>query len=85
MQFKAADANAVPLAVILGDDELAAGQVRVKQLGLPDGHPDKDGVLVPLVSVAEEVKAALGRLHGGKQGVDVDEAVAESVQKLGVE
>jgi hypothetical protein len=38
-QFKAA--SDIPLAVILGQDELAAGKVRVKQLGLPHDHPER--------------------------------------------
>lgn len=45
--------------MILGDDELAAGQVRVKQLGLEEGHPEKDGVLVSISSLIPEVKKRL--------------------------
>ena len=59
-QFKAA--TDVPLAVILGQDELAAGQVRVKLLGLPDGHPNKEGVLVPKTDVVAEVQKRLQEL-----------------------
>jgi histidyl-tRNA synthetase len=49
----------VPLAVILGQDELAAGKVRVKALGLPDGHPEKEGVLVEKEVLVTEVRKRL--------------------------
>ncbi|KAI1499176.1 histidyl-tRNA synthetase, class IIa [Biscogniauxia marginata] len=59
-QFNAAEDNGVPFAVVLGEDELAQGKVRIKEMGLRD-HPDKDGVLVNLSEVAEEVKQRLQR------------------------
>jgi histidyl-tRNA synthetase len=61
-QFKAAEAGNIPLAVILGEDELAAGKVRLKILGLPDGHPDKEGQLVEKDKLVEEVRKALSTL-----------------------
>ncbi|KAK5141062.1 hypothetical protein BJ546DRAFT_1062319 [Cryomyces antarcticus] len=74
-QFKSAEAGGVPLAVILGDDELAAGKVRVKELGLPEGHAEKDGVLVAKARLVEEVRARLGRGQG--RSGDVVEKVAQ--------
>jgi histidyl-tRNA synthetase len=59
-QFKAA--TGVPLAVILGQDELAAGQVRVKALGLSDNHPEKEGVLVSKEDLVDEVRKRLADL-----------------------
>ncbi|KND92408.1 Histidine--tRNA ligase, mitochondrial [Tolypocladium ophioglossoides CBS 100239] len=58
-QFKAAED--VPLGVILGQDELAAGQVRLKALGQGDDKSDeKDrGKLVSLDDLADEVKKML--------------------------
>lgn len=56
-QFKAA--ADVPVAVILGEDELAAGKVRVKVLGLEEGHPEKEGVLVDMTDLVEEVRKRL--------------------------
>jgi histidyl-tRNA synthetase len=53
-QFKAAEG--VPLAVILGQDELAAGKLRIKALGLADGDPDKEGVLVEKSDLVAEVR-----------------------------
>ena len=71
-QFKAAEADDVPFAVILGESEQANGEVRVKELGLPDGHPEKDGVLVAIESLVSEVRRRLTR----KQSL-AEEAAAE--------
>lgn len=60
-QFKAAETNEVPFAVILGEDEQAKGQVRIKELGLEDGHAEKHGVLVDLTDLVEEVRQRLRR------------------------
>ncbi|XHG01422.1 Cytoplasmic and mitochondrial histidine tRNA synthetase [Aspergillus wentii] len=77
-QFKAAEQGGIPFAVILGEEELAAGKVRVKEMGLPDGHPEKEGVLVELTTLADEVKSRLAK----KQTVDV---AAVTQQLEGVE
>lgn len=61
-QFKAAETGGVPLAVILGEDELAAGKVRIKILGLPDDHPEKEGRLVEKAELVDEVKKVLSTL-----------------------
>ncbi|ODH22294.1 hypothetical protein ACO22_05535 [Paracoccidioides brasiliensis] len=90
-QFEAAEANAVPFAVIIGEDELANGQVRVKEMGLEKGHPEKDGVLVDLSTLAEEVKALLERKRavaaamaaGKMDGVD-ESVVAKRLENLDV-
>ncbi|KAL8696904.1 MAG: hypothetical protein Q9224_002559 [Gallowayella concinna] len=58
-QFKAADANGVPFAVILGEDEEKAGKVKVKELGLPEGHAEKDGVMVNKTNLVQEVLSRL--------------------------
>ena len=55
VQFKAAETAGAPLAVILGEDEQMKGEVRVKEMGLPDGHPEKDGVLVKIADLGTEV------------------------------
>ena len=60
-QFKAAEANGTPFALILGESELADGLVRMKELGLPDGHPEKDGVLIKLDDLENEVLQRLAR------------------------
>jgi histidyl-tRNA synthetase len=73
-QFKAAEAGGVPFAVILGEDEQAAGKVKVKELGLPEGHPEKDGVLVGLGDLVGEVRR---RLEEKEKEGDVVEAVKE--------
>ncbi|KAJ0425438.1 hypothetical protein BJY00DRAFT_308183 [Aspergillus carlsbadensis] len=61
-QFKLAEAGKVPLAVILGEDELAAGKVKLKELGLPEGHPEKEGYLVSRDDLVEEIKKKLNKI-----------------------
>ncbi|KAJ4009027.1 Cytoplasmic and mitochondrial histidine tRNA synthetase [Fusarium irregulare] len=60
-QFKAAEANGVPFAIFLGDDEVASGKVKIKEMGLQDGHPEKEGVLVALDDMAKEIKVRIQR------------------------
>ncbi|KAJ4414747.1 Cytoplasmic and mitochondrial histidine tRNA synthetase [Gnomoniopsis sp. IMI 355080] len=62
-QFKAAEANKVPFAVILGEEELAAGQVRLKQMGLSDNHPEKEGVLVAITELPGEIRRRLDQIE----------------------
>lgn len=64
-QFKAAEQGSIPFGIILGEEELANGKVRVKEMGLEEGHPEKEGVLVDLVSLVTEVKSRLARKSGG--------------------
>ncbi|KAI3338047.1 hypothetical protein F4824DRAFT_460978 [Ustulina deusta] len=58
-QFKAAETAGIPLAVIVGEDELKAGKVKVKVMGLPDGHPEKEGKLVEKTNLVAECKRLL--------------------------
>jgi len=60
-QFKAA--AEVPLAVILGEDELSQGKVKLKVMGLAEGHPEKDGVLVDRSTIVQAVQAQLSKLQ----------------------
>lgn len=60
-QFKAAEANGVPFAIFLGDDEVAQGNVKIKEMGLQEGHPEKEGILVSLDDMVKEVKIRLDR------------------------
>lgn len=55
----------MPFAVILGDEEQAQGKVKIKEMGLKDGHPEKGGVVVGLGELVGEVRARLGRKGGG--------------------
>ncbi|KAL8871050.1 MAG: hypothetical protein Q9198_007493 [Flavoplaca austrocitrina] len=77
-QFKAADVNGVPFAVILGEDEEKAGKVKIKELGLPEGHPEKDGVMVNKPDLVREVRSRLE-----KQGAT--DSVTASMDELVVE
>lgn len=58
-QFKAAENGKVPWAVILGEDEFKAGKVKIKKMGLPEGHPEKDGVVVEKKELVEELRSRL--------------------------
>ncbi|TGZ84144.1 histidyl-tRNA synthetase [Ascodesmis nigricans] len=78
-QFSSAEKNGVPYAVILGEDELAKGVVKVKELGLPEGHPEKDGVEVKLVDLPQEVKKRIA------QRGDKESAIAKAVENVTLE
>ncbi|KZF26011.1 histidyl-tRNA synthetase, class IIa [Xylona heveae TC161] len=65
-QFKSAEIGGVPFAVILGEDEQAQGKCKIKELGLPEGHPEKDGIVVDLANLVPEVKKRLA----DKTGID---------------
>lgn len=80
-QFKAAEQVGVPFAVILGEDELAAGKVRIKEMGLEDGHPEKEGVLVDLAALPAEIKT---RVANKRRGQDVQE-ITEQLEATKVE
>ncbi|KAG4443732.1 Cytoplasmic and mitochondrial histidine tRNA synthetase [Cadophora sp. M221] len=60
-QFRAAEVNGVPFTIVIGEDEVAQGKVKIKEMGLSEGHPEKEGILVDLVDVATEVKQRLRR------------------------
>ncbi|CAG8193952.1 unnamed protein product [Penicillium olsonii] len=64
-QFKAAEQGAIPFGIILGEEELAAGKCRIKEMGLPDGHPEKEGVEVTLDTLVTELQARLARKQDG--------------------
>nr|POF26010.1 histidine--trna ligase, mitochondrial [Quercus suber] len=59
-QFKAAEVNGVPFAIILGEDELKAGKCKIKEMGLSEGHPEKDGVEIEMANLETEVKRRIG-------------------------
>lgn len=54
--------------------------MKIKELGLEEGHPEKEGVLVDLTSLIPEVKARLARKNSGTS--TDSEAVAGLAQKL---
>ena len=60
-QFKAAESGGVPWAVIMGEDELKEGKVKIKEMGLPKEHPEKDGVVVERGRLVEEMRERLAR------------------------
>lgn len=59
-QFKQAESAGIPLAVILGEDELKDGKVKIKVLGIKDeNNPEKDGVLVARKDMIAEIQKRL--------------------------
>jgi histidyl-tRNA synthetase len=40
---------------------VAQGKVKIKEMGLQDGHPEKEGVLVNLADVVRETRDRLAR------------------------
>ena len=66
-QFKSAEQNGVPFAVILGEDEQAQGKVKIKEMGLPEGHPEKDGVMVNLADLIPEVRERIQKKTESEQ------------------
>ncbi|KAJ5729837.1 Histidine-tRNA ligase/ATP phosphoribosyltransferase regulatory subunit [Penicillium malachiteum] len=64
-QFKAAEQGAIPFAVILGEEELANGKVRIKEMGLPADHPEKEGVEVEVASLVAELRSRLAQKQTG--------------------
>ena len=66
-QFKAAESAGTLVAVILGEDEVAAGKVKVEVLGLSDDDPQKEGRLVLREEMVSEVKKSLAALGSTEQ------------------
>ncbi|CAP97576.1 Cytoplasmic and mitochondrial histidine tRNA synthetase [Penicillium rubens] len=64
-QFKAAEQGAIPFGIILGEEELAAGKCRIKEMGLPEGHPEKEGVEVEIASLVPELQTRLAKKQQG--------------------
>lgn len=59
-QFKQAEVAGVPLTVILGEDELKDGKVKIKVMGIKDeNNPEKDGLLVDRSNMVEEIRKRL--------------------------
>ncbi|KAF2020269.1 histidyl-tRNA synthetase [Aaosphaeria arxii CBS 175.79] len=75
-QFKTAETSGVPLAVILGEDEWKEGKVKLKEMGLPEDHPDKNGVLVDIKDLVAEVRKRIK--------VEADEDIVEGTAALKV-
>ncbi|KAJ6189658.1 hypothetical protein N7519_004566 [Penicillium mononematosum] len=64
-QFKAAEQGAIPFGIILGEEELAAGKCRIKEMGLLEGHPEKEGVEVEIASLVPELQTRLAKKQQG--------------------
>ncbi|KAB5545505.1 histidyl-tRNA mitochondrial precursor [Coniochaeta sp. 2T2.1] len=75
-QFKGAEDAGARLAVIVGEAEEAEGKVKVKILGLPEGHPEKEGRLVSKEDMVAEVRRLLAsddELAGQVGGIKLED------------
>ena len=86
-QFKSAEQNGIPFAVILGEEEQAMGKVKIKEMGLPEGHPEKDGVMVGIGELVGEVRERLrrkgegvGEVVDGVNGLSTQDAEGKTAQ-----
>ncbi|KAK3071694.1 Cytoplasmic and mitochondrial histidine tRNA synthetase [Teratosphaeriaceae sp. CCFEE 6253] len=83
-QFKSAEVNGVPFAIILGDEEVAAGKCKIKEMGLPDGHAEKEGVMIEMADLEKEVRVRLekaggaGGLVNGVDGLTLGDVAKEA-------
>ncbi|KAL2912932.1 Cytoplasmic and mitochondrial histidine tRNA synthetase [Polyrhizophydium stewartii] len=59
-QWTACERDQVPLAIIIGGDEVAKGLVKIKDMTIKDGSADKE-VVVPRADMAAAILAKLGR------------------------
>ena len=70
--------------MILGEDELKQEKIKIKEMGLPEGHPEKDGVLVDLSQLVPEVQKRLRAkadeegVSNGVEGLSVGEKVGST-------
>ena len=69
-QFKSAEQNGIPFAVILGEDEQAQGKVKIKEMGLPEGHAEKDGIMVDIADLVAKIQERLRKKVDGNQLVE---------------
>lgn len=60
------DENQIPFVVILAGDEWSRGEVKIKEMSLPAGHPDVAGVTVSMSALVDELKTRLeGKFTSG--------------------
>jgi histidyl-tRNA synthetase len=81
-QFKEAERVGARIGVILGEDEMGRGECKVKEMGLPEEHPEKNGVDVKLGEVVVYIKGKLGmQSDPGMSELDV---ILKGTEKLTV-
>jgi histidyl-tRNA synthetase len=66
---------------VLGEDELAQGKVKIKEMGLPEGHPDKEGIMVAIADLIPEVRTRIARQKGETEKKEEKE-VAKLTQQM---
>jgi len=64
-QFKKAEQVGAPIGVILGQEEMKEGKVKIKVMGLTDDtDPSKEGILIDMADLVTEVKKTLTAIRG---------------------
>ncbi|KAJ9648481.1 Cytoplasmic and mitochondrial histidine tRNA synthetase [Coniosporium tulheliwenetii] len=63
------------------------GKVKIKEMGLPEGHPEKDGVMVEKSNLVQEVRERLRKFKEGEDGTqegssEIPPEVAELTDKV---
>lgn len=70
---------------------MAQGKVKIKEMGLREGHPEKEGVLVDLANVVPEIKSRLKRranlegLFQEAEGLKVVDGIKGAAEKVASE
>lgn len=60
------------------------GKVKIKEMGLPEGHPDKNGVDVELVNLVDEMKKRIATKKEQEESGKVS-VLADGVAKVVLE
>lgn len=65
--------------MIYSEEEVAQGKVKIKEMGLREGHPEKEGVMVDMEDLVIEVKQRMKR----KATIDSMARQAEGLRVVG--
>lgn len=74
-QFTGAEKNGVPFAVMIGEDELKEGKVKIKEMGLPDDHAEKKGVEVSMDDLVVQIRKRLAQKEEGAGAAGIEGAL----------
>ena len=55
--------------------------VKIKEMGLPEGHPEKDGVLVKLQDLIPEIKKRLSAMEANGEIPEIEEGKGQGVKE----
>ena len=81
-QFKRAEQAGAPIGIILGQDEMKDGKVKIKIMGLPESDPRKEGVLIDSKDLIDEVARALAEVRSASSSASTDEVKKTTIDEL---